>query len=391
MADFQVVWRGPVQDATGYGTASREYVFALDKQGVDVKIETWSWGLHVKDWETGKKAKIRDLMEKPDALSKRKVLVYHSPPWNIDIPKERNKFDRIILNTVWETSKLPDNWIPIINKFDAVCVPSRHNREAMINSGVKIPVFLVPHGIDIKKFKPGNQKLPLKQTNGKFVFVSVFEFQHRKNPESLLKAYWEEFTRKDNTALVIKTYWGRHKSRMIIDKVLKYKNKLGFGDDTAPLYIISKILGDKDLKGIYTLGQVFVLPTRGEGVGLPFMEALSSGIPVIATRWGGQMDFLNERNSFLVDYTLKNPGSSASNEYPISPFWRELFAEEGQLWAEADIHNLKEKMRNAYENPELCKQKGQQGREDMFLLSWERAGNALQKAIEEVISNRSHT
>ena len=388
MTDFQVVWRGPVLDATGYGTASREYVFALDKLGVDVKLETWSWGHRVKEWDFAKKTKIKALMEKPDALFKRRVLVYHSPPWKVDIKKERMKFDRIILNTVWETTKLPDNWMPIISKFDAVCVPSRFNIEAMNNGGVKIPVFLVPHGIDRNEFKPENQKLPFKQTDGKFVFLSVFEFQHRKNPETLLRAYWEEFTHKDNTALLIKTHWGRHNSREIIEKVLNYKKRLGFGDDRAPLYIISKTLGDKELRGIYRLGQAFVLPTRGEGVGLPFMEALASGIPVIATGWGGQMDFLNPRNSFLVDYTLKYPGSSMNNKQGIAPFWRELFAEKGQLWAEADIHDLKSKMRKAYENPELCKQKGQQGREDMRLFSWDRAGLALKEAIEAVISNR---
>ncbi len=401
MKDTQVVWRGPVFDASGYGTASREYVFALDRQGADVKIETWSWGLHLREWKPGEKEKIHYLMKKPDSLSKRRILVYHSPPVNIDIKKERSKFNRIILNTVWETTKLPDSWIPVINGFDAVCVPSRHNIEAMINSGVKIPLFLVPHGIDTNKFRPGNYKLSPDLTDkltgdpkiestgesvgelidGRFVFISVFEFQHRKNPEALLRAYWEEFNRKDNIALVIKTYWGRRKSRAIVDKVLEYKKSLGLGDDTAPVYIISKILEEKELRSIYRLGQAFVLPTRGEGVGLPFMEALSSGIPVIATGWGGQMDFLNPRNSFLVDYTLKNPGNSMGGEQAISPFWRELFAEQDQLWAEVDIQDLKSKMRTAYENPELCKQKGRQGREDMLRLSWDKAGIALQNAI----------
>ncbi|MBU7005216.1 hypothetical protein [Phosphitispora fastidiosa] len=49
---------------------------------------------------------------------------------------------------------------------------------------------------------------------------------------------------------------------------------------------------------------------------------------------------------------------------------------------------MKEKMRKAYENPELCKQKGRQGREDMRLFSWDRGGLALKEAIEAVISNR---
>ena len=39
MKHVQVIWKGPVLEATGYGLASREYVLALDRQGFDIKIE----------------------------------------------------------------------------------------------------------------------------------------------------------------------------------------------------------------------------------------------------------------------------------------------------------------------------------------------------------------
>jgi glycosyltransferase involved in cell wall biosynthesis len=134
---------------------------------------------------------------------------------------------------------------------------------------------------------------------------------------------------------------------------------------------------------VYTLGHAFVLPTRGEGVGLPFIEALSSGIPVIATGWGGQMDFINERNSFLVKYKLENPALRMNNA--ISPDYRTLFAEKGQLWAEPDLNHLKNQMRYACENPVLCRKKGDQGRGDMLNYSWDKGGIALKQAIEKVI------
>ncbi|WP_027416272.1 hypothetical protein [Aneurinibacillus terranovensis] len=40
MTHYQVVWRGPVLRASGIGIASREYVLALHRQGVDVKVDT---------------------------------------------------------------------------------------------------------------------------------------------------------------------------------------------------------------------------------------------------------------------------------------------------------------------------------------------------------------
>ncbi len=374
-------------DATGYGAASREYVFALERHGVDVKIETYKWGPSFIKMDRRMKERLSHLIKKSDATDKRKILIYHSPPWKINTKRERKRFDHLILNTVWEAARIPRSWLSTIDQFDAACVPSHHNREIMINSGVRIPVFLVPHGTEANKFQPGNRKLVIKEAEGKFIFVSVFDFNHRKNPETLLKAYWEEFTFDDRVALVIKTaktYWDGHQKQSVGRKILEYKKKLGFGDETAPLFILSGVLNDNDLTGVYTLGNAFVLPTRGEGVGMPFMEALASGIPVIATGWGGQMDFLNEKNSFLIDYRLKYPGISMNSEQAISSVYREWFEEEDQLWAEPNIRDLKKAMRYAYDNPNLCWKKGRRGRKDMLQLSWDKAGSAFIQVIEKV-------
>ena len=316
---------------TGYGTASRGYALALDRLGVDVKIETYTWNKPFHEDENYEKQRVRQLIEKSYDETKKKILIYHTPPGIVQT-EESVKFDRRILNTVWETPTLPKYWLPIIDQFDAVCVPCSQNIEAMKNSGVNIPVFLAPHGVDTNKYKPENKKLPLNGTHGKFVFVSVFDFQHRKNPETLLKAYWKEFTSHDNVVLVIKTYGDSQNE--VLGKINEYKKRLGFGNETAPLYVTTGTLGDRQFRGLYTLGNAFVLPTRGEGVGIPFMEALSSGIPVIATGWGGQMDFLNENNSFLVDYKLSYPGISMNSKNAISALYRYLFENEEQVWAE---------------------------------------------------------
>lgn len=385
MSDYQVVWRGLVSHPGGWGTACREYVLALDKLGVDVKID--SRGTHVPETDLNTKNKLRSLIYEPYSSNKPKLLVYHNHPYNIDLEKERTRFDHVVLNTAWETTKIPGNWFPAINKFDAVFVPSRHNITALKSSGVTVPVFHVPHGADTRTFRPDNHKMPLTGAAGKFVFVSVFDFQHRKNPEGLLKAYWEEFTPEDNVLLVIKTHWsGRRGFAGLVEKTIsQYKERLGITDEkTAPLVLITRTIDKKELIGLYTLGNVFVLPTRGEGVGLPFIEALSSGIPVIATGWGGQMDFLEEGNAFLVDYKLENP--IVSMKKAISRKFHYLFAERGQIWAEPDVTSLRRQMRFAYENSALCKIKGKQGRKDMLHMSWEVAGQALKEAIEKVIS-----
>lgn len=369
---YKVTWKGPVHKASGLGIASREYVNALKRLGVNVTVQGTDSG-----GGAGGGARMR------------KVLIYHHPPNTINMKKERSYYDRIILNTVWETTRIPRSWMAQINKFDAVCVPSLHNKQALRNSGVKVPIFIVPHGVHSQIFTPINQKLPLSNAKGRFVFVSVFGFQHRKNPEALLRAYWEAFSASDRVLLVIKTngYAPYENEVWIKNKMSAYKSRLGIRKKTAPVIVIARHLSPRQVRGIYTLGSAFVLPTRGEGVGLPFLESLSSGVPVIATGWGGHRDFLNHRNSFLVSYKLKSPAASMNSRHSISRPFRYLFDEPGQRWAEADLGSLKSQMRLAYKNPHLCKLKGRQARQDALKLSWGRSGIYMKRAIETVLGS----
>ncbi|WHY61378.1 glycosyltransferase [Cytobacillus firmus] len=384
MTDYQVIWKGPVLDASGYGIASREYVLALDRLGVDLKIQPYTWNFPYEFNDQNKKERLLQLINSPYKENRQKILIYHCPPGIVkDIENDRKKYDRILLNTVWETAGVPGSWLPVINACNGICVPCSLNVDALKKSGVKTPVYLVPHGADTQTFNPENKKFTFKEAKNKFVFVSIFDFQHRKNPETLLKAYWSEFTSRDNVLMIIKTYGSSR--RKIVNSISNYKRRLGFTGGTAPLRVLTGILPEEQLKGLYTLGNAFILPTRGEGVGLPYMEALSSGIPVIATGWGGQMDFLNEQNSFLIDYKLEDPRKSMYGGSAISRQYHRLFGQGDQLWAEADFDDTKRQMRLAYENPLLCKQKGNKGRLDMLNLTWDKAGSSMKRAIEETV------
>ncbi|MNW56314.1 Glycosyl transferases group 1 [compost metagenome] len=215
----------------------------------------------------------------------------------------------------------------------------------------------------------------------------MFGFQHRKNPEALLRAYWEEFSSADNVRLVIKTNgYARHENQQWIQsRIQAYKKRLHIQKSTAPIELIARKLNNKSLRSIYAQGHAFVLPTRGEGVGLPFLESMASGVPVITTGWGGHMDFVTGKNSFLVQYKLQPPAVSMNRNSSISRQFRSLFSEQGQLWAEPDIGSLRRQMRRAYENPNLCLTKGQHARHDVLRLSWSRSGSTLKKAIDKVI------
>jgi glycosyltransferase involved in cell wall biosynthesis len=367
---YRVVWKGPVHLQSGIGHASREYVKALRRAGVQVAVNTAE--------EADRKGKTY------------RVLIFHYTPDQLNAAKERKRFDTVIVNTVWETTRVPQRWVRPLNASDAVFIPSRHNRQALRNSGVRVPIHIVPHGVNARYYAGLKRIWPSKSNRVPFTFLAVFGFQHRKNPETLLRAYWEAFSAKDRVRLIIKTngYSGKETAAYIRNRIAAYKRSLGIRKRTAPVVIIANRLSNDAMRRLYARSHAFVLPTRGEGVGLPFLESMASGLPVIATGWGGQMDFLTKNNAFLVPYRLKSTLTSLNRRPTLSRSFRHLFGEQGQLWAEADLESLKKAMRRAYEHPELCKAKGERGKKDAAKWSWTRAGVTMKRAIERTIRRK---
>ncbi|MNL67560.1 hypothetical protein D3C87_1921560 [compost metagenome] len=76
------------------------------------------------------------------------------------------------------------------------------------------------------------------------------------------------------------------------------------------------------------------------------------------------------------------------SKHSIARKFSSLFAQKGQRWAEAELGSLRSQMRRAYENPNLCKMKGRQGRKDALALSWDRSGRLMKQAIEAVIAGK---
>lgn len=383
---YQVVWRGICHDSQGYSRASREYLLALDRAGVDVKVEPLNFGTPSIELEPEQAKRIRELIQKPINPNKKKILIYHAQPYGVNPTAERAKgYDKVIINTVWETTIVPENWFPSVNDADAVIVPSTQNVQALRDSGVTVPIFMLPHGADTQAFNPDNKPFPLVDTEGTFTFLSVFQWQHRKAPEVLLKAYFEEFRSTDNVSLVIKSYWGnsglKQDQRNVMNTITGYKKYLGL-TDTAPIYYSGSIFNDNEIKGLYTLANAYVLPSRGEGVGLPYLEAMSSGIPAIATGWGGQTDFINNTNGYLIGYELLPTQSKV--EDGIAQNFFHLFNNE-MKWAEPKVESLRKIMRHCYENQDEVRAKGLKAREDMERLSWDSVGIAMKESLEGLI------
>src|SRR5690606_13265267 len=134
------------------------------------------------------------------------------------------------------------------------------------------------------------------------------------------------------------------------------------GGGSAPI-LISDHLPLPELISLMQGCDAFVLPTKGEGWGLPVLEAMACGLPCIVTNYRGVTEFANEANSFLIP--VRSMQAIEDPKFYDPRFdWGE--------WAEPDLDELRRLMRLVYEDPTAAAEKARNARRDAEQLwSWE--------------------
>jgi len=376
-----IKYLGPVLDGSGYAEFARNFICALNsRKDTNVTVEPVSY-------ETcrvnhGKTANI------VSSLTGRKIdydiKVINSIPDSLSAHVEPNK--KNISFTMFETTRIPDSWVTNLNKYAQACfVPCEWNKEVFENSGVKIPIFVVPAGVDIETYKDIDSIEPIELSNfskNNVCFYSIFQWTERKNPEGLLAAYWSAFTGVKDVCLILKTYGandspGQQEHIKNIIKTLKYNTRL---KDHPRVIFVGSMLSKKELLGLHRIGDCFVLPHRAEGFGMPHIEAMAMGKPVISTGFSGNMDFMNKENSYLLDYQM-----TPVTHMPWIPYY-----EADMLWAEPNLSQLITTMKQVYKSlkeDDEAKLKGALAREHVLKnFNWQVSASKFVKACREVIN-----
>jgi len=253
-----------------------------------------------------------------------------------------------IVRTMLEVSRIPQNWVFRFNHMDEIWVPNMFNYETFQRSGVlKDKMFIIPSPVD---FSFSTDRSVYKfRTNKKFIFFSLFNYENRdrKGLDILLKAYTEIFNKNADVCLVLKT-------KTTMEDLRKEYN---LSKAIPEIEIINEVLDRRNLLSIYRAASCFVLPSRGEGIGRPYLDAMMTGLPIVATGWSGNRDFLNHKNSFLIDYKLIDVDKRYYLKYP--GFF-------GAKWAEPDVNDLKNKMLLVVKDHKQAKNKIQESKNEVI-------------------------
>jgi hypothetical protein len=206
-----------------------------------------------------------------------------------------------------------------------------------------------------------------------FVFLFVFDYHStaaRKNPVGVVNAFKEAFPEAGSGASLVLKCINSEKMPEHHEEVLI---AIGERDD---IHIIDRYVTAAEKDAIIADCDCYVSLHRSEGFGLTPAEAMWLSKPVIATRYGGVLEFLTPENSYLVDYDEVKVGKHA-HPYPADADW-----------AEPNLHQAAELMRQVFENQDEARERGERAYESIRHTNGPLvAGLAMEKRLEIIYAN----
>jgi glycosyltransferase involved in cell wall biosynthesis len=206
----------------------------------------------------------------------------------------RSNFDQIIAIDVCDSDRMSDYAVELLNQADKVVVPSGYCAEVYRRSGVKRPVFRVPHGLDPDWYALPNvwDVAPAKSINPSLIEVYLYKLRKRKR--LLLFWLWHSEGRK-----------GWPEVRELYERMVKERNDVVLVLKTmvpnSPAFQEIMHLGAVQIYGwlreyekmvLYDLADVTLTFTRGGGFEMNALESLARGVPVITSDRGSWTEYV---------------------------------------------------------------------------------------------------
>ncbi|CAG9579363.1 mannosyltransferase-like protein [Leishmania major strain Friedlin] len=343
-----------------------------------------------------------------DRLRRRALLVFQHCRAHRFFPVPRHRFHECpevyIGHSMSELSNIQQKSIvPMRTRADEIWTTADFFATIYRRNGVSPDkIRVVPEAVDVYEYDPANYarqptmsrcanislcdnrpSLTEEERLQRYVFFSSFKWEDRKGWDVLLKAYWAAFgpsappELRERTTLVIKTRLTRlYSPELSRDSVLHFIETWGRGGALPGMtsmagyphiIIVTGEVSAAEVVQMYANADAFVHPTKAEGWGLPAVEAMAMGLPVLVTEWGGPLRFMERDSCFRI------PVDGLEEVSPDSPYGYE----EGMKMAIPSVEKTAELMRYVVEHPEHARRVGRRARE-----------YAVRELSEEAVADR---
>lgn len=343
---MKIDYIGALQDYSGYGEAGRNDVLALLDAGVEVN----STSIHYASGYSDFGDRFDEVRQTITNKQESDVRILHITPDQFG-KAVQDEGAYYIGRVFWETDKLPPEFARGCDLVDEIWTGSKANKDAIESAGVKTPVYIIPQAINTQT--PDIEPYQLEGFDG-FVFYSIFEWTNRKGPDILLTSFIEEFSDKDDVALVIKSYhkgFNRESDRFIRREIRTIKSRCR-KEDAPRVYLYTEKMDRDDIVRLHKMGDCFVSAHRGEGWGIPQVEATLYKNPVISTGYGGCHEYYTDKSMLRIPFKM----TGVSGMEGFNSFYKP-----DQNWAEPDRKQLRKFMREVYEDIKMAKRVGSNG------------------------------
>lgn len=252
--------------------------------------------------------------------------------WVVDLPNQW-KFKFLPYFPI-DGEPLYPPWGNFIRAADVPVTCSKFAQRLVQETLPGVSPELIYHGVDTRVFRPLNKEEHQRPAalKNKFIVGCVARNQPRKNLPTLIKAFARFCQDKDDAVLYLHTNpddigWD------ILDLLRRYEvfNRTCISKSAS----IQKGLDKGKLNEIYNLFDVMVLPTAGEGFGLPIVEAMAASVPVIATGYSSCVELLEGRGELIKVKEFLTAGRH-NIEYAI-PDIEDLVAKLNLLYMRSDL------------------------------------------------------
>jgi glycosyltransferase involved in cell wall biosynthesis len=273
--------------------------------------------------------------------------------------------DRYVIGQwFWELEQAPEWYVPAWPMVNEMWAPTRFIEQMLRNSAPKnVAISYVPLPVTRPAIDASLTRAHF-DLDDRFMFLFAFDFMSvmkRKNPIGLIEAFIRAFPAGIGAQLVIKAING--------DKRPAERAQLMAAAAQHPgITVMDTYLTRVETSSLMNLADCYVSLHRSEGLGLTLSEAMSHGKPVIATNYSGNIDFMDETNSYLVSWDRVAVGENA-----------EGYAADA-TWAEPNLDEAAQLMRSVFENQAEAAQIGQKAQNDILKNFSEAASGAIMKS-----------